>query len=317
MCTVISFVKDGLFFGRNMDIEYDFGQKVALMPREFPFETKRSGTLLSHYATIGAARVEDGCPLYAEACNEKGLCMAGLNFPNNAKYKKKGENGETELAPYELIPYVLGKCASTDEAEKLLGNVAVVDEPFKPSLPLAPLHWIVSDDKRSIVFECTEQGARIYDDPFCVLTNNPPFEYHANNLQKYSHLSPQNKNFPARVGKSDFSEGEGGLGLPGDFSSASRFVKAWFCLKNSACGDGTEQKVAHVFSMLGSVAMTGGAVVTAEGRADVTRYSCCIDASRGTYYFKTYFDLGVRKLTLTEELAEGSQLLAFEMRAEK
>ena len=175
MCTVISFVKDSLFFGRNMDIEYDFGQKIAVMPREFAFGTKRAGTLLKHYAMIGVARVEDGCPLYAEACNEKGLCMAGLNFPANAVYKDRGEKGQTELAPYELIPYVLGKCASVDEAEKLLSDVEVVGERFRPHLPLAPLHWIISDDKRNIVFECTSEGARIFDDPFGVLTNNPPF----------------------------------------------------------------------------------------------------------------------------------------------
>lgn len=311
MCTVISFVKDSLYFGRNMDIEYDFGQKIAVMPRDLAFATKRAGTLVRHFAMIGIARVEDGCPLYAEACNEKGLCMAGLNFPGNAVYNEKGEKGQTELAPYELIPYVLGKCASVDEAEKLLSGVSVIDERFRPYLPLAPLHWIVSDGKRNIVFECTSEGARIYDDPFGVLTNNPPFPSHADDLKKYASLSPVNNNFPARVGKSDYSEGEGGIGLPGDLSSRSRFVKAWFCLKNSLCGDSTESKVAHVFSVLGSVAMTGGSVVTAEGKADITRYSCCIDAANATYYYRTHDRTETRKIPLSESDAQGDGLRVY------
>lgn len=289
--------------------DYDWVlEKIAVMPREFAFGTKRAGTLLKHYAMIGVARVEDGCPLYAEACNEKGLCMAGLNFPANAVYKYRGEKGQTELAPYELIPYVLGKCASVDEAEKLLSDVEVVGERFRPHLPLAPLHWIISDDKRNIVFECTSEGARIFDDPFGVLTNNPPFPYHAENVKNYEHLSPDNKNFTVRVGKADFSEGEGGVGLPGDLTSKSRFVKAWFCLKNSVCGDSTESKVAHVLAMLGTVAMTGGAVVTAEGRADVTRYSCCIDAANAIYYYRTYDKLKVGKIALGQADVDGGEL---------
>ena len=308
MCTVISFVRGSLFFGRNMDIEYDFGQKLVVMPRDFAFATKRAGTLVRHYATIGIARVEDGCPLYAEACNEKGLCMAGLNFPGNAVYRERGEAGQTELAPYELIPYVLGKCASVDEAERLLSDVAVVGERFRPYLPLAPLHWIISDDKRNIVFECKLEGSSIFDDQLGVLTNNPPFPYHADNVKKYANLSSDNKNFPARVGKTDFSEGEGGIGLPGDLTSESRFVKAWFCLKNSVCGDSTEGKVAHVLAMLGTVAMTGGAVVTSEGKADITRYSCCIDAANATYYYKTHDRLNVGKIALGQAEVDGGEL---------
>ena len=139
MCTVITLVKNGLFFGRNMYIDYDPGLKIVAMPREFPLTTKRAGELLKHYAIIGAARVEDGYPLYAEACNEKGLCMAGLNFPFNAKYADRAEKEKIAVTPYELIPYVLGKCADITEARKLFKNTEIIGIPFKESLPLAPI----------------------------------------------------------------------------------------------------------------------------------------------------------------------------------
>ena len=106
MCTAIAFLNKSLYFGRNMDIEYDFGQKIVIMPDEFPLATKCSGTLLKHYAVIGIARVEEGYPLYAEACNEKGLCMAGLNFPFNAVYADKESEGKIMLAPYVRFPFV-------------------------------------------------------------------------------------------------------------------------------------------------------------------------------------------------------------------
>ena len=97
MCTALTYVKGSLFFGRNMDIEYRFGEKVVITPREYIFKFKREGDFKNCYALIGMANVTDDYPLYAEACNEKGLCMAGLNFPFNAKYAKEKIVEEKDL----------------------------------------------------------------------------------------------------------------------------------------------------------------------------------------------------------------------------
>ena len=302
MCTVITLVKNGLFFGRNMDIDYDPGLKIVAMPREFPLTTKRAGALLKHYAIIGAARVEDGYPLYAEACNEKGLCMAGLNFPFNAKYADRAEKENIAVTPYELIPYVLGKCADITEARKLFENTEM----------LAPLHWIVADRSGSFVIERTDKGVSLYDDPCGVLTNNPPFPSHLENIERYKTLSVENsKNTCSRVDYSTFSEGEGALGLPGDFSSPSRFVKAWFCLKNSVCGESMTEKVAQTFRILNAVAMTKGSVVTRSGNLDQTTYSCCIDAENAVYYYKTYDGLNVNCVRIND--TDGSTLEVTDM----
>lgn len=313
MCTVVTLKKGSLFFGRNMDIDFDFGQQAVILPRECPVVTGNAGTLLRHYALIGTARMEDGVPMYAEACNEKGLCMAGLNFPGNAVYAERAKEGKTSLATFELIPYVLGKCASVKEATELLQNAEITSDAFKPTLPVAPLHWIVVDETGSVTVERTQKGLAVYDNLLGVLTNNPPFPFHLKNVKKYAGLSASfDQNSGARVDKTDFSEGLGAVGLPGDFSSPSRFVKAWFLLENSICGESVKEKVSQTFHILSAVAMIRGAVKTESGREDVTAYSCCIDARRHAYYYKTYDSLAVRRIRLSEKYASGDKPVVFD-----
>ena len=99
----------------NLDLEYSFGEQVAVTPRNYPLHFRNGEKQEHHYAIIGMAAGEKSYPLYAEAANEKGLCMAGLNFPGNACYRAP-EAGKTNVASWEMIPYLLGSCASVDEA---------------------------------------------------------------------------------------------------------------------------------------------------------------------------------------------------------
>ena len=177
MCTAISYKTADHYFGRNLDLERSSGECVVVTPRNFIFDFRRADTLSSHYSMIGMATVVGGYPLYYEATNEKGLSMAGLNFPDNADYKPYTE-GRDNITPFELIPWILGKCADTAEAKELLYGTNILNEAFSEELPLSPLHWIISNRKRSIVVESVTDGLKIYDDPIGVLTNNPTFDYH-------------------------------------------------------------------------------------------------------------------------------------------
>lgn len=315
MCTVVTLAKNGFYFGRNMDIDRDFGQKVVVTPREYALATKRAGVILRHYAMIGAARVEDGYPLYAEACNETGLCMAALNFPGNAVYAESDESGKTALAPYELIPYILAKCADIGEAKRELEKTEIISLPFNDRLPLAPLHWIVADKEGCVTVERTVKGIKVFDNPYGVLTNNPPFDFHRENVKNYLGLSAEN---PAtrECGEtkiSPFSQGAGAVGLPGDFSSSSRFVKAFFCKSNSVCGEKRGACEAQAFHILSTVAMPKGSVITADGKCDFTAYSCVIDAGPAIYAFRTYDSADVKRVHMTEEYAKGDVLSVFDM----
>ena len=316
MCTAFRLVNDSLYFGRNMDLEVSFGESVVITPREYPITTRFCGTLSSHYAMIGMANVTNGYPLYAEAANEKGICMAGLNFPGNAWYLPESEVTKQAVTPFELIPFLLGTCETLAEVRQRLSGIELVDVPFLPTMPLAPLHWIISDKTGSLTLECTRSGMQVYENPYDVLTNNPPFPFHCENVRQYLHLSagyPENR-FSGELSLSPFGQGAGAIGLPGDFSPASRFVKAVFCKSNSRCAPTEEACVSQVFHILDSVAMVRGSVITPEGKEDITTYSCCINATEGSYFYKTYENNQLTKVPLTAERRQGKELLIFPLR---
>ena len=317
MCTALSFLQGSFYFGRNMDLEYSFGEAVVITPREYPLSTKCRGTVRTRYGIIGMAMAAEGFPLYAEAMNEKGLCMAGLNFPGNASYLGAEEATERSVTPYELIPCLLGECENLSQAREWLAHVDLTEIPFRENLPVAPLHWMISDASGSLTVEPSCQGMKIYENPYGVLTNNPPFPFHLENVRQYLHLSPgyPENCFAGQLPLSPFCQGAGALGLPGDFSSASRFVKALFCKMNSLCQEGGA--LSQLFHILDSVAMVRGTVITPEGKPDMTTYSCCMNATEGIYYYKTYENSQITSVALTEERKNASSLLVFPLRKEQ
>ena len=188
MCTAISYKTKDHYFGRNLDLEYSYAETVTVTPRNYPFRFRKERDFGKHYALIGMAYVQDDYPLYYDATNEKGLSMAGLSFPGNAVYL--GEKSDKHnVTPFELIPWVLGQCKDVAEARKLLMSTNLVKIPYSKELPLSPLHFMISDKKRSIVLEPMTMGLMVYDNPVNVLTNNPPFLYHITNLNNYMSLS--------------------------------------------------------------------------------------------------------------------------------
>lgn len=290
MCTSMTFQTDHFYFGRNLDLEYSFGEEVVITPREYPFSFHFLPPMPQHYAMIGMANIMEGYPLYAEAVNEKGLCMAGLNFPGNACFFEKPEKGKLCVAPYELIPWLLGSCGSLEEARGLLQKMRLVDISFRKEVPNAPLHWHIADKTGSLVVESTCDGLHLYDNPVGILTNNPPFPFHLTNLTCHMNLTsaPAENRFCPQLSMQPFGQGMGGVGLPGDDSPTSRFVRAAFYKWNSVCEPNENASVSQFFHILCGVSMVRGAVRTPKGQCDVTAYSCCVNADEGVYYYKTY-----------------------------
>lgn len=297
MCTCIELKDNGLYFGRNLDLEYRFGEKVVVTPRGYGFKLRSGQEFDTGYAMIGMAAVGGGeYPLYAEAANEKGLCIAGLYFPGSAVYNRPDPD-KLNIASFELIPWLLGNFESIGEAERDLRRINITDEAFSRQMTPAGLHWMISDRERCLVLEQTAEGTALYENPFGVLTNNPPFPFHAANMNNYIGLTAVNPE--PHDGLKPYGQGMGAIGLPGDWSPASRFVRAAFCKAHSVCGDDGSQ-VAQFFHILDSVAMVRGCVITAEGRYDITTYSCCIDTSAGIYYYKTYDSPDIRRMEMDE-----------------
>ena len=314
MCTAITLNTDGFYFGRNLDLDYSFDEKVAITPRRYQFDLKNGDIFYNDYALIGMATVIDDYPLYAEAMNEKGLAMAGLNYPHHEMYPEpKGD--KYCLAPYEFIPFVLGKASSLKEARALLEDILITNIPFKKELPITDLHWIIADKDGALVVEHYEDGLHIYDDPYGVLTNNPSFPYHLENIKNYMHLSASNAKdrFTNKELLEPYAEGMGAIGLPGDYSSASRFIKAAFGKLNVSTDGTGSSSVTEFFHILDSVAMIRGSVKVADGRDDITTYSCCMDVMKGRYYYKTYTNNQISVVDMYKYDLDAGKLKVYEL----
>jgi len=313
VCTSIAWENGAFYFGRNLDLEVDFGQRVVITPRNFPLRFRVAKGVEHHYAMLGMATVMEGCPLYAEAMNEKGLCVAGLNFPGNACYAAVEEPARAHVASFELAWWLLGHCATVKEARALLAGTQIMGIAFSEDVPASPLHWHVADRRESIVVECTADGMRIHDNPAGVLTNSPPFDFHMHNLCQYMNLTAlQAENrFTDEMELRPFGRGLGSFGLPGDASPASRFVRAAFLTHNSVCEEREEASVAHFFHLLDSVAMTRGSVMAPCGDWEHTLYSCCMNADQGVYYYKTYGNNQLTAVHLRGANLDGEALVEF------
>ena len=311
MCTAATYQTNNFYFGRTLDYEFSYKEEVTVTPRNFPFPLRSGEKMINHYAMIGMAFVQD-IPLYYDAVNEKGLCMAGLNFVGNAHYNDVIPN-KISLAVFEFIPYLLGKCASVDEAVKLLAKINLTNQPYSDQLPVAQLHWIVADRHRVITVECVKDGMKIYDNPAGVLTNNPPFDEQMFHLNNYMNLSPrQPKNtFSEELPLTAYSRGMGALGLPGDLSSQSRFVKVAFTKLNSVSGSSEEESVNQFFHILGSVEQQRGCCIVGEKDFEITIYTSCCNAQTGVYYYTTYENHSITAVDMHSENLDADTLFRY------
>ena len=298
MCTAISFKTASHYFGRNLDMETSFGEEIVITPRNYPIYLKEEETMDTHYAMIGMAIVEHDFPLYYDATNEKGVSMAGLSFEKNAVYKDFDQK-KANIAPHEFILWVLGQCAYINEVITLLENTHIIPVSFSEQMPFTPLHWMISDQDRSIVVECVEEGMKVYENPFGVLTNNPPFHVMCHEMNNYMSLTnePVENKFK-NLDLDAYSNGLGALGLPGDMSSVSRFVKAVFVKMHSFCKHNEEESVNQFFHILNSVEQIRGCVLTKEKEMERTIYSSCCNTDTQIYYYKTYEDFSIHKVEL-------------------
>ncbi len=316
MCTAITYNADDFYFGRNLDVVHGFGECIAIAPRNYSFALRNGEKISQHYAIIGVAAMSGGYPLYYDAVNEKGLCVAGLNFPDNAFYGDFCEERKN-IASFELIPWVLGEFASVDEAVYALGDINIWNEAFDEVFTPTPLHWILADKNRAVTLEATTEGLKIYENPVGVLTNNPPFEFHMHNLVNYMNLTakiPENR-FCDALGLSPYSLGMGAIGLPGDMSSASRFVRAAFVKFNTVCGNGVEN-VSRFFHILQNTAQPLGVTYTEKNKPEYTLYSGCCNATRGIYYYTTHGNCRVTAVDMHKENLNSDKVVAYPMLTE-
>jgi len=315
LCTAVTYQTEEFYFGRTLDNPFSYGEHVTITPRSYPFSFLRKGTLRSHYAMIGMAYVVDSYPLYYDACNEKGLAMAGLNFVGNAWYGDEKADKDN-IAQYELIPWILSQCSSLQEAKALCSRLGIMSASFRHDLPCAELHWIIADQTGCIVAESTKEGLMLIDNPVGVLTNNPPFPMQMQNLFNFRHLSAKQaeNRFSKEITLAQYSSGMGAIGLPGDLSSQSRFVRAAFTKLNSKSGDEESESVGQLFHILRSAAQQKGCNELSDGSFQITQYTSCMNVGRGIYYYTTYNNSRITAVDMRKEVLNTSSLICYPLR---
>ncbi len=312
MCTAATYKTRDFYFGRTLDYERSYNEVVTVTPRNYPFCFRCMGTMEVHFAIIGMACVLEDYPLYYDAVNEKGLGMAGLNFVGNAVYREETQEKDN-AAQFELIPWILGQCSSVQEAKALLGKLNLVNTPFSKELPPAQLHWLIADCNEAITVEAVQEGVKIYHNPVGVLTNNPPFDqqmFHLNNYMQLSPKAPQN-HFSDKLPLHAYSRGMGAIGLPGDLSSQSRFVRAAFTKMNAVSGDSEDESISQFFHILGSVEQQRGCCDIGGGKYEMTIYTSCCNATKGIYYYTTYGNHQITAVDMHREHLDGNSLVQY------
>ncbi len=312
MCTGIRFSDDkgNMYFGRNLDWSVGYGEKIVVTPRNYKYQSAFLGELQPKYSLIGMGIVQNNIPLYFDCGNEAGLAIAGLNFPGYAQYETSAVEGKINIAAYELPLWVAMNFTTVDEAKEALKNVAIVAKPINEKYPVSLLHWIIGDKDRSIVVEYTTNNMQIFQNDVDVLANQPGYAWHRENLRNYMNLSSSQLEKVNWGNAKMTAFGSGSLmhGMPGDYYSPSRFVRAAYLNTHYPVQESEEENVSRLFHTLTGVAMIDGAAAMPDGNFEKTIYTGGFSSLTRTYYWNTYEDPSIKRAALTDFDIDGSEL---------
>ena len=312
MCTGVRFSDDAgnMYFGRNLDWSVGYGEKVVLTPRGYKYNTAFLGENTANPAVIGMGIIVENTPLYFDCANENGLAIAGLNFPGYAAYAPDAVEGKTNVAAYEFPLWVARNFSTVEEAKKALKDVAIVAKPINDEFPVSELHWIIGDAKESIVVVYTDRGMEIFENHVDILTNQPGYAWHQENLRNYMNLFPQ---MPKEVKwnkavMKPFGTGSLLRGLPGGFYSTDRFIRVAYFNTHYPMQSDEATNVSRLFHTLTGVAMIDGGAAMADGQYEKTIYTGGYSTRTKTYYYNTYEDPAIVAVPMSDFDLDSSEL---------
>lgn len=303
MCTGIRFTdaQGNMYFGRNLDWTVGYGEEVIITPKNYKRTYAFEGEGNSVGDIVGVAIIVNDTPLYFDAANDQGLAIAGLNFPGIAHFEEEPIEGKINLAAYEFPLWVTSSFSTVDEVEEALKNVAIVAKPVNDAYPVALLHYFIGDKNRSIVVEYMADGMHVYHDPVDCLTNHPTFPWHLENLHNYISLTPE---FPPTVAwdKTEitaYGSGSGMRGIPGDYYSPSRFVRAAYFNFHYPEQEGEKANVTRLFKTLEAEAMIKGGARVSDGDFEYTIYTGGYSQATKTYYYAKYDEPTIKAIPIS------------------
>ena len=314
MCTGVRFSdNDGnMYFGRNLDWTEGYGEKVVITPKGYKYQSVFLGEMEPRYgAIIGMAIIEENTPLYFDCANEAGLAIAGLNFPGYAKYEENAVDGKQNIAAYEFPLWVTMNFSSVNEVEEALKNAAIVAKPINEKFPVSELHYIIGDKDRSIVVEYTKNGMEIFKNDVDILTNQPGYGWHQENLRNYMNLEPKRPH-EVKWGKAEltpFGSGSMMRGIPGDYYSPSRFVRVAYLNTHYPTKDSEDENVMRLFHTLTGVAMIDGAAAMDGENYEKTIYTGGYSTASKTYYYNTYDNPAIMHVSMGDYDIDSADLI--------
>lgn len=318
---------NAVVYGRTLEFGISFPTNVIAVDkgREYKGTTKlntQNGINWTvKYPFVGAAPYE-----YAQiidGVNSQGLSVGLFLFPGYAKYPELSKSNQSHaLAPWELGTYLLSLCATVDDVKKILPNVTVVPVVMPEMGMMLPLHYAVNDASgKSIVIEYVDGGLNVYDNPIGVITNSPTFDWHLTNLNNYINLTANNVP-PARFGQLEFEgfgQGTGLLGLRGDFTPPSRFVRAVFFSQSSLPMATGEDTVFQMFHLLNQFDIPKGSVRgngSDKNQIDYTLWTSVSNLKDRKFYYRTYYNPEVKMVDLNEVNFSDKNIIRIKMTTE-
>jgi choloylglycine hydrolase len=324
-CTGIRLTaKDGtIVYARTLELGGDLDSSILIVPHGYAFRGETPmGTpgfrWTTKYAFVGPNA--EGLPFVCDGMNEKGLAVGCFLFPGTAGYQKiDAANAAHAIASHQVALYLLGTCATVKEAVAAIEEVRVglVAQGLPSSL--LQLHYAVNDaEGHSAVIEYIGGQLRVHDNPLGVITNSPSFDWHQTNLRNYVNLTPNNV-MPVEESGMTFiglGQGTGMLGLPGDFTPPSRFVRAVAFTQSAAACDTAEQSVQQAFHLLNQFDLPRGSIRAKDNgktALEYTNWTTAADLKHLRYYFNTYQSRVLRMVDLNRLDLDAKKLKTISM----
>jgi choloylglycine hydrolase len=328
--TLLVKAKDGaVVSGRTLEFGFDMKSEIMVIPAGTPMKGSLPGgttgiSYTTKYGMIGANVL--GYPVIIDGINEQGLFVSDLYFPGYAGYAEvTPENASRAMASYEFGNWLLGNFATADEVRAHFQDVVLAGTAVEALGGPPPVHFIIRDRSgKSLVIEPLDGKLKAYDDPVGVMTNSPTFDWHLTNLRNYLGLRAQNLppvELDSDFTLSQFGQGGGMFGLPGDSTPPSRFVRAVAYAQTALPVSTAAEAVLQMFHIMNNFDIPFGSVREKSGEAlhvDYTVWTSVADLKNDRWYFRTYDDQAIRVVDLHKALeAAGNKVRFISMDSEQ
>lgn len=304
MCTTIGFShQEGVVFGRTLEIGIKLDNKILFIPSDKKDFIKAKGVYYdSKYATLGSGFFNIAS--FGDGINEKGLMGSSNFFPKYASFSKEAVEEKINMTTSNAFDYLLTRCKDVAEVRKEAENIILLEMIDEEDGSSTSNHFFFMDSKGDKVVLEPKDGVLVcYDNPYGVLTNSPDFGWHTTNLSNYVNLRPENIeeiSFNEKV-VSKFGEGTGMLGLPGDFTPPSRFVRAAYFVSNTDKDLERDAAILQGFRILSQFDIPIGAIIDpVEKHKDETLYTSIMDTRELAYYIKCNENINLQSFYLKD-----------------